>query len=95
LYERGADANQPRRLTTKWRLSQEALTRFAAKTCIEIPTLGTAWRNAHIESIIAADHSIEEFLPFHVLIVAASQLSEVPQHEFGQLASICQSKILP
>jgi len=95
LCERGADANQPRRLTTKRRLSQKALTRFAAKTCIEILTLGTAWRNAHIESIIAADHSIEEFLPLHILIIAPSQWGEVPQHEFGQLTSICQSKILP
>jgi hypothetical protein len=63
--------------------SQETLTRFAAKTCLEIPTLGTAWRNAHIESIIAADHSIEKFLPFHVLIVATRQRDKMAQHESG------------
>jgi len=64
-------------------LNQEALTRFAAKTSIEVATLGTAWRNAHIESFVAADHSIEEFLPLHVLIVATRQRGKVPQHEFG------------
>jgi hypothetical protein len=67
----------------KVRPRQEALARFTAKTCIEIPTLRTGWRNAHIESIIAADHSIEEFLPFHVLIVATRQGGKVTQHELG------------
>ena len=95
LRERGFDTNQPRNLTMNVRPSQEALARFAAKTAIEVATLGTAWSNAHTESIVAADHSIEEFLPLHILIVAARQCGKVAQHEFGQFTSICQSKILP
>jgi hypothetical protein len=67
----------------KVRPRQEALARFAAKTRIEIPTLRTAWRNAHIESIIATDHSIEEFLPLHVLIVTTRQRGKMTQHESG------------
>jgi len=65
------------------RPSQEALARFAAKTAIEVATLGTAWRNAHTESFVAADHAIEEFLPLHVLIVATRQCGEVTEHELG------------
>ena len=79
----------------KARPRQQALARLAAKTRIEVATLGTAWSNAHAESIVAADHSIEEFLPFHILIVTARQRDKMTQHELGQLTSICEPKILP
>jgi hypothetical protein len=80
LYKRGVDANQPRRLTKKVRPRQEAFARFAAKTSIEVATLGTAWSNAHTKSIVAADHSIEEFLPFHIQIVTARQRDKMALH---------------
>jgi hypothetical protein len=83
MCERRFDANQPRRLARKARLRQQALARFPAKTPIEVAALGTAWSHAHTESFVAADHSIEEFLPLHVPIVAASQRYEVAQHEPG------------
>ena len=67
----------------KARPRQQALARLAAKTRIEVATLGTAWSNAHTESIVAADHSIEEFLPLHVLIIATRQRDKVTQHELG------------
>jgi len=67
----------------KAHLRQQALPRFAAKTSFEVATLGTAWSNAHAESIFSADHSIEEFLPLHILIVATRQGGKVTEHEFG------------
>jgi len=79
----------------KGRPIQKAFPRFAAKASIEVATLGTGWSHAHTESIIAADHSIEEFLPLHVLIIAAGQGGKVAEHELGQLTPICQSKVLP
>ena len=63
--------------------SQQALARFAAKTAFKVTALGTAWSDAHTESIFAADHSIDEFLPLHVLIVATRQRGKVTQHELG------------
>jgi hypothetical protein len=79
----------------KARSRQQAFAGFIAKTYIEVAALGTTWRNAHTKSIVPANHSIEELLPLHILIVAARQRGKVPEHEPGQLTPVCQPKILP
>jgi hypothetical protein len=42
-----------------------------------------------------ADHPIEEFLPLHIVFIAARQLCKVFDHQTRQLASIHKPKILP
>ena len=74
---------------------EEALSGFVAKAMSEIAALGAAGGSTQGESFIAADHSIEEFLPLHILMVAARQLCKVLDHQVRQLISVRESEILP
>ena len=62
---------------------------------IEVGAFGAGRREAHAETIFAADHSIEELLPLHVLVVTDRQDREVSDHQAGQLVSIRETEILP
>jgi hypothetical protein len=75
--------------------SQQAFAGLIAEAFIEVGTLGTGRRNAHAKAIFAADHAIEELLPFHVLAVAPREQPEMALHQPGQLSPIGKPKILP
>ena len=74
---------------------EEALSGFVAKAESEITALGAAGSRAHTEPFVAADHSIEEFLPLHILAISQRQSGKMPDHQPRQLISVRESKILP
>src|ERR1700738_4740604 len=59
---------------------QQALAGFVTETCIEIVALGTTGRSAQAIAFVTADHATEEFLPLHILRVAAGQHGKVSLH---------------